>query len=253
MRNENHKKGPFEPLRGKSFKFRCHRALRCFNQCCADLNLLLTPYDVVRLKSRLNMTSDVFLARHTKTRMDKRSRFPSLFLKMSQSADKKCPFVTGKGCCIYDDRPGACRIYPLGRASMKVDREKETRENFFVVQEAHCLGFQEEKGWTAQEWMADQGVTEYNEMNDKWLEIVTSSKGLGLKGDIERKLQMFSMASYNVDKFRSFIFESRFFDLFSVTPEMKKRWVSDDVELLKLSVEWLKFSLFGERTMQLKG
>lgn len=251
--NENHKKGPFEPLREKGFKFRCHRALRCFNQCCADLNLLLTPYDVVRLKSRLNMTSDVFLTRYTETRMDKRSRFPSLFLKMGQSADKKCPFVTGKGCRIYDDRPGACRIYPLGRASMKVDREKETREGFFVVQEAHCLGFQEEKGWTAQEWMTDQGVTEYNEMNDKWLEIITSSKGLGLEGDIERKLQMFSMASYNVDKFRSFIFESRFFDLFFVTPEMKKRWVSDDVELLKLSVEWLKFSLFGERTMQLKG
>jgi len=43
------------------FRFRCHAALSCFNQCCHNLNLFLSPYDVVRLKNRLAIDSDQFI------------------------------------------------------------------------------------------------------------------------------------------------------------------------------------------------
>jgi uncharacterized protein len=241
----------FEPLTDHTFSFRCHRGMECFTRCCAALNLPLTPYDVLRLKNRLGLTSDEFLTAHTETRVDRYARFPSVLLKM-RAEDKKCPFVAPEGCNVYEDRPGACRIYPIGRASMKVDQEKEAREKFFVVREEHCLGFGEQRTWTVDEWTADQGLDEYNVMNDLWLEIISSPKSLGPEKDIPRKMQMFFMASYNLDKFRKFVFESRFLQLFDVDSKVIERLAKDDRELMRFSFTWLKFSLFGLNTIKVK-
>jgi hypothetical protein len=95
-------------------------------------------------------------------------------------------------------------------------------------------------------------VSEYNAVNDHWLEIITSSKGLGTEGGTKSKFQMFFMASYNLDKFRKFIFESRFFDLFKVPSDLKEKMASNDVVLMKFAFDWLKFSLYGDKTLQLK-
>jgi hypothetical protein len=184
--------------------------------------------------------------------MEDHARFPLITLKMDRDRNKRCPFVTPDGCSIYEDRPGACRIYPIGRAAMKVDQERDAREKFFVVDEAHCLGFKENRQWTIKEWMANEGVDEYNAMNDQWLEIITSSKGLGLEKDVPRKIRMFFMASYNLDRFREFILKSTFFEHFEVESAVKEELTYDDVELMKFSFDWLKFSLFGEKTIQMK-
>jgi hypothetical protein len=173
-------------------------------------------------------------------------------LKMDLDLNGRCPFVTPQGCTIYEDRPGACRIYPLGRAALRVDREKETREKFFIVDEEHCLGFCEDRKWTLEEWMASEGVDEYNTMNDQWLEIITSQKSLGNQEDIPRKIQMFYMASYNLDRFRKLIFETRFLDRFQVKAERIEAFATDDVPLMQFAFDWLKFSLFGEKTIEIK-
>lgn len=250
--DETKKQTPFKPIPEKTFKFSCYGEISCFTKCCADLNLVLTPYDILRLKKRLGISSDEFLNRYTETNLDKHLRFPMLTLQMNRDQNRTCPFVSTSGCELYEDRPGACRIYPLGRAALKVDKEKDTREKFFIVQEEHCLGFQEDMTWTVEEWMANEGVNEYNAMNDHWLEIISSPRSLGNKEEIPRKLQMFSMASYNLDKFRAFIFKSRFFDLFEVTRDLRERLNSDDEALMMFSFDWLKFSLFGEKTIQMK-
>jgi Fe-S-cluster containining protein len=250
--NETEIKTPFKPIPEQTFKFRCHKEISCFTRCCANLNLVLTPYDILRLKKRLDISSDEFLEKFTETNVDKHPRFPMMTLKMNMDQIGACPFVISKGCTIYEDRPGACRIYPLGRAAMKVDKEKDAREKFFIVQEEHCLGFEEERKWSVEEWMANEGVSEYNAMNDHWLEIISSPKSLGKKEEIPRKIQMFSMASYNLDKFRTFLFQSRFFSLFEVSNGLNDKLRSDDVALMLFSFDWLKFSLFGEKTLQMK-
>ena len=76
--------------------------------------------------------------------------------------------------------------------------------------------------------------------------------GLGPEKDVPRKTQMFYMASYNLDKFREFIFKSRFFDLFQVESDLKEKLDSDDVALMKFGFDWLKFSLFGDMTIQIR-
>lgn len=243
---------PFKYLQGNSFRFQCHKGIACFTKCCADLKLVLTPYDILRAKKRLKLRSHEFLDRHTDTSFDPGMRFPRVLLKMEDNEGKNCPFVTSEGCTIYEDRPGACRIYPIGRASLKADPKRAVKEKFFMVQEEHCLGFQEDREWTIKEWMAGEGLDEYNAMNDKWLEILTSPLSLGPKKDTERKLQMFYMASYNLDRFRDFIFKSGFFQLFDVDSDLKDALSSNDVELLLFALDWLKFSLFGQKTIKLK-
>ena len=249
---ETGKQTLFRPIVEKTFKFQCHKEIPCFTRCCASLNLVLTPYDILRLKNRLGISSDKFLDVYTLTNLDRHPRFPMMTLRMNPNEGKKCPFVTPNGCELYEDRPGACRIYPLGRAALKVDEEKEAREKFFIVQEDHCLGFMENREWSVAEWMTSEGVAEYNAMNDHWLEIVSSPRSLGKKEEIPRKIQMFSMASYNLDRFRTFIFKSRFFELFEVADDLKEKLVLDDEALMMFSFDWLKFSLFGEPTIPLK-
>lgn len=63
---------------------------------------------------------------------------------------------------------------------------------------------------------------------------------------------MFFMASYNLDRFREFVFKSKFFELFDVETDIKERLASDDVSLMKYAFDWLRFSLFGDKTMQVK-
>ena len=216
----------------------------CFNACCADLNLVLTPYDVLRLKNRLDLPSDRFLEEHAGIDEEK-GRFPVVRLKMTDAPGRPCPFVTSRGCSVYEDRPGACRIYPLGRGSASGGREL-----YFLVTEDHCRGFSESRNWRISEWLADQGLEEYNRHNDRFMEILTAKSSLGPAETVGRKIQMFLMVGYNLDRFRAFVFGSRFLERFRLDTERVRRMEQDDEPLLELGYDWLRFALYGEPTLE---
>ena len=152
-----------------------------------------------------------------------------------------------KGCAIYEDRPGACRLYPFGRgASVGLSGKEE--EFYFIVGESHCLGFQEEREWTVGEWIEDQGVRLYNEMNRPWIEVI-ANRNARVSGLTDQKLAMFHMASYNLDRFREFVFRTKFLKVFELTPEEGEKVAADEVELMKLAMRWLGFALCGLDTL----
>jgi len=242
----------FRPLKEESFHFACHRGISCFTECCARLRLILTPYDILRMKKKLGLTSDQFLSDYTETVIDRRHRFPLVKLKMNGDLAGDCPFVTSDGCSIYPDRPEACRLYPIGRASAMPEGATDSNNKFFMVVEPHCKGFREKQVWSLKEWLNHEGVEEYAAINDPWRGIVTSVRSLGPEAHIPQKHQMFFMASYNLDKFRNFIFKSRFLDRFEVDAVLKERLETDDVALMRFGFDWLRFSLFGEKTITTK-
>ena len=41
----------------------CHKGIACFNKCCQSIDIMLAPYDILRLKKRLGMCPAEFLAR----------------------------------------------------------------------------------------------------------------------------------------------------------------------------------------------
>ena len=240
---------PFQFLEKEAFTFACHPGVPCFTECCRDLRLILTPYDILRLKKRLGLSSGAFLDEYTDLKLGETNGFPAVFLKMGANERRTCPFVTSQGCQVYEDRPGACRIYPVGRGASKNEGQGPAREIFFVVRETHCLGFQEATDWTVEGWSKDQGLERYNYFNDLWMEIITHRGSLGAGEVIPKKMQMFAMASYNLDQFRDFVLGSRFLTLFELPEETVERIKTEDEELLGLDCQWLKFALFGEKTL----
>jgi Fe-S-cluster containining protein len=239
-------------LHTELFRFQCHPSIACFTECCARLRLILMPYDVLRLKHRLGLRSDLFLGQFTETEIDPHYRFALVKLKMDGHSARACPFLAKTGCTVYSDRPTACRLYPLGRAATCVKEDTDAKEKFFVVRESHCLGFETEREWTIQEWLSHEGIREYNAKNDLWLDIVTSDKSLGNQNDAAGKHQMFFMASYNLDLFRDFLFGTRFFEVFDVPHPLMHQLAEDDTALMIFGFQWLKFSLYGEPTMEIK-
>jgi len=235
---------------GDSFKFLCHKEITCFTQCCRDINIFLTPYDVLRMKNGLGITSGEFLREYTVSPFTKDQKLPVVILKMEDSPEKKCLFVCDGGCKIYEDRPWSCRMYPLGLASP--GEELQDMEKFyFLMDDPECLGFNEENTYTVESWLDDQGLNLYNEMGDHFKEI-TLHPYLKEKDLSPEKMEMFYMACYDLDRFRRFVTESNFLKYFEVEDDVKDKIMDDDIELLKFAFQWLKFSLFGEKTMKVK-
>ncbi|MHB1362068.1 MAG: YkgJ family cysteine cluster protein [Thermoleophilia bacterium] len=237
-------------------KFRCHKDIACFTRCCRNIDILLTPYDIVRMKQRLELSSKEVLTRYTRYEVDEKTTHPLLFLRMNDDEERNCPFVKPKeGCTIYSDRPAACRYYPVGQAThRRLDDDDKTPihdEWYVVVKEEHCQGFEEEKVWTIAEWREDQEAALYDDMNREW-------KNIMMKQDIpkdkidEKRQQMFYMASYDMDGFRRFVFESRFLEVAEIDPDSLEKMKGDDVELMKFGFDYLKY-LFGiSKTIRVK-
>ena len=82
---------------GETFRFRCHPGIGCFNRCCRNLNLFLYPYDVIRLRTRLGLTSDKFLDRHVDVVLRPGSHFPDVLLRMAENEEKTLPVSNSRG------------------------------------------------------------------------------------------------------------------------------------------------------------
>ena len=234
------------------FQFRCHPGVKCFNECCGDVNIFLTPYDIIRLKNRLGITSAEFLSKYTLSPFDKDLKYPVVLLKMEENEKKTCPFVADKGCSVYEDRPWSCRMYPLGLASPKEDKVTGNSDFYFLLQESVCQGFKEDRELTVKDWIKDQGIEEYNRIGEYFKDITLNDffqKGGNLPPE---KIEMFFMACYNIDTFRKFVFKSSFLDKFEVDDAVVEKIKSDDVEMMRFAFEWLRFAIFGEATMKLR-
>ena len=230
-----------------TFRFACHSGVACFTLCCHDADMYLYPYDIIRLKQRLGMTSEEFLIRHTITAIRDNPYFPNLMLKMSDRTGNPCTFLSKEGCSIYEDRPYSCRAYPLEPAYYG-DREDLFNIRCYVVCHHHCLGHREEPEWTARQWMEDQGMDGYNELNARWARIDTllRQNPFGEKGLESPALKMAYMASYNLDTFRRFVFESSFLSRFHVPPERLESVRNSETALLKLGFDWIRRFLYEQ-------
>jgi len=236
-----------------TFKFGCHPGISCFNICCSDVNIFLSPYDVLRLKERLGISSTEFLEKYTLLPVQRDMTTPVVLLKMNEDENRSCPFVTEEGCGIYTDRPWPCRMYPVGLATSKDSEDGWRGERFyFLLKEESCLGHQETREWTIQEWMDNQEVDAYDEWGEAYKEI-SLHKFFQEIGDLPpSKMEIFFNSTYNLDKFRAFVFGSSFLDRFDVDEEFVHEMKENDEALLRLGFHWIRFALFGEPTMKVR-
>jgi len=143
------------------FSFNCHPQVPCFTDCCRNLELALSPYDVLRLGNALALAPEAFLDRFAVVAMIPEEPLPQVMLAMNEEAGGRCPFVSDEGCRVYQDRPAACRNYPLGRG-ISAKAEGEIRERFVLLHEGHCRGFFEKAVHTPKGYLKNQGLAPYH-------------------------------------------------------------------------------------------
>jgi|YelNatPaOPRAMG01_1025707.scaffolds.fasta_scaffold78721_2 Fe-S-cluster containining protein len=251
-------KSPIKPAaRGESimpihgtFNFRCGPGVTCFTRCCGDVTIVLTPYDILRLKNRLGITSEEFIDRYTLPLTQSDSGLPVFILKMGDDPEKRCPFVHPQdGCRVYPERPWACRMFPLDCR----EGEEEGEEEFFITARSdECRGLLEDHPMTVEDWEKEQGLDVYKEVERLFNE-VTSARRVWGDHRLDGKVQnMVIMACYNTERFRSFVFESNFLKLFDIEPEEIEALKTDDLALLRLGFKWLQFGLLGRSTLPLR-
>lgn len=225
------------------FQFSCNPGVSCFTQCCQDVTIVLTPYDVLRLKNGLKISSGEFLDAYAMMIPKKGRLIPLVVLQMNEG-DKRCPFVSKEGCMVYNDRPWPCRMYPL-------DMNNDGTFSLITNSE-QCRGLEEKKTWKISDWLEDQEIDPYEEMNEYLSSLTIQLQSQPLDIDNPGIQQMTTMALYNLDKFREFVFQSSFLDRLEVEEEIIGKIKEDDHELLKFAFEWIKFGLFGKKVFWVK-
>ena len=235
------------------FKFSCNPGVSCYNRCCGDVNIFLSPYDVLRMKKRLGMNSTEFLDKYVMLPVQKDMQTPIVLLKMNDDENKTCPMLGEEGCTIYSDRPWPCRMYPLGLAASKDTPDGWRGDRFyFLLQEDVCKGFEEGKEWTVREWMDDQGIDDYDEWGEAFKELTLHSffENGGILSP--KRMHMMFTACYDLDKFRQFVLESTLLQRFEVDDDFVEEMRYNDEALLRFAFLWLRFSLFGDDTVRVK-
>ena len=226
-------------------RFHCDSQLSCFTKCCRDVNIFLSPYDILRLKKKLGMTSGDFLQEYTISLVPEASGFPVVLLKMEEGRNRACPFVTPQGCSVYEDRPWSCRMFPL-------DQGGRAGYFNFIAPPSLCLGMHQGTEQTVERYLESQNVALYDE-NEKLLGRIASNPRF-LKTAIQNTKirEMIRMALYDLDQFRKFVLESRFLHIFDVEKETSEKIATDDLELLKFALRWLEFGLVAGETLKMR-
>lgn len=237
----------------KTIQFRCRKGIACWNACCSNIDISLTPYDIVRLKHRLGISSGEFLLKYTLPYEMEQNGIAGVKLRPVESGTA-CQFMTPEGCGVYDDRPTACRYYPVALLSMRKQDEYTDTQSYALVKEEHCLGHNEPREITIDAYRREQGLEEYDELARGWRQLILKKKSSGpsVGKPSKRSLQLYFMVCYDLDTFRGFVTSEGFTELYDLPAEETSRILADDTALMQFGFRFLRQVLFGENSIALK-
>lgn len=235
-----------QPLQAEeSFNFGCGPELSCFTECCRSLDLVLTPYDVLRLRRRLGLDSATFLDQYAVVEEREEEALPVVYLAMVDDGRASCPFVSAAGCTVYQDRPAACRAYPLGRGLRRRNcGGGRVQELFVLVREEHCRGFAAGAKVTPAAWMADQGLEPYNQFSNALLDLLRHQRLQQGWQPTPAQREEYLETLYQLENFRRRVQAGEIVLPASAAaaapePEMKSESEIEDYELLLAAIAWL--------------
>ncbi len=231
------------------FTFHCHAALPCFNQCCRTPTIILSPYDLLRLKQALGVTSGALRERYTLQEIEPNSNLPLVLVDVHRSPEGGCPFLGAQGCTVYAHRPAACRLFPLTMGSRLTPAGVE--DHYFCRRLDYCRGFTGEVEWTVADWLANQGFAEYDQGRRAWIDILLKA------GSTERLVadaliqDLFATLVYDLDRFRRLVFDPVFLEAYELDAGALADLETDDLALLNFSYRFLPTLLSpeGARTL----
>lgn len=226
--------------RKEVFHFSCHPDIVCFTHCCRLLELNLMPYDVLRLRYATGLHSRELLSKYIIREQNPGEPFPRFYLTMVDDGRASCVFVNEKGCQVYGHRPAACRTYPLGRAVVR--RDDHLIEHFVLLKEQHCSGFAEQTPLTPIQYIEEQELQKYYELNDLLADILQHRSLREGYVPSAAQQELFELVLYDLDSFREQLpsFESEI----QATEYKLSLLNEDDEELLRFGIHLLTKRVF---------
>jgi uncharacterized protein len=237
----------------KEIQFQCKKGISCWNACCSNIDISLTPYDILRLKQHLKISSNEFLLHYTLPYEMEQSGIAGVKLRPIENGTA-CRFMKPEGCGVYEDRPTSCRYYPVALLSMRKQDEYTDTVSFALVKEDHCLGHNEPRTITIDAYREEQGVTEYDELARGWRQLILKKKSSGpsIGKPSKRSLQLYFMVCYDIDTFRGFVTSEGFGALYDIPADESAKILGNDTELMLFGFRFLRQVLFGENSIALK-
>ena len=226
----------------EAFSFSCHGGLSCFNSCCRDKRLPLLPYDMLRLRRGLELSSEQVLERFAVMEQDPASGWPALRLGLDPQG--RCPLVGPRGCTVYEHRPTCCRIYPLARA-VRQRPGGGVDEVFLRTEAPGCEGWAQPHLLTVERWMEQQGLAEYRQANNQLLSFLLHPRARRPMELDQRQIKGVILGLYNLDLFRQLAAQDSFAGRFGLKPDAVGQALASDEALLKLAQGWLTTQFFG--------
>jgi Fe-S-cluster containining protein len=133
----------------------------CDSNCCTkSAPIILNPYEISLICREIGMSYEDLL---DIVDTERAKGFPLVMLPR----DPSCYFWTGRGCRIYNARPLACRLYPLGRVF------EQGRSHIVLPELNVCAGLSSSSGTTVSDYLDDQDTAVLITMADRWIEFVT--------------------------------------------------------------------------------
>jgi Fe-S-cluster containining protein len=227
--------------------FRCYPGISCFNACCRMADVTLAPYDILRLKGRLGLSTTDFLAKHTVPFQMDADGTPGV--KLRTTDEGACLLLDGdKGCSVYEDRPTVCRYYPVALLNRHVAGETDTLQEYSLVREDHCKGHLEDRRISIGDYRAEQGCDTHDEYNREWYQLILKKRSAGptVGRPPQTSLNVFFLASYDLDTFRRFVLSDKFRATYDLPETFYAEVETDELALLKFGYRFLRQVLFAE-------
>lgn len=158
----------------------------CSSNCCTkSAPIILNPYEIAMICKASNISYEDLL---DIVDTDRAKGFPLVMLPR----DPACHFWTGKGCRIYQARPLACRLYPLGRVF-------DHGASHIVLPELNvCSGLNPSASMNVADYLRAQDTALFMTMADHWIEFVSHIEQLPL-ADAPVTSVAFHMLVYSPD------------------------------------------------------
>jgi hypothetical protein len=237
----------------KVIQFQCRKGIDCWNACCSNIDISLTPVDILRLSRRLDISTTEFLMQYTFPYELEPNGIAGVKFKPVENGSA-CQFMRPEGCDVYTDRPTACRYYPVALLSMRRSDEFTDRNAYALVKEPHCHGHNEPRQISIEDYRQEQGLVEYDELGRGWRQLVLKKKSSGptIGAPSKRSLQLWFMACYDLDRFRDFIASTAFNEVYDIPWDEMQKILSTDSELMLFAFRFLRQTMFGEESIKMK-
>lgn len=140
----------------------------CPSTCCKNgPPVVLNPYEIARICAADGISYEDLLDIVETERSD---GFPLVLLLR----DPVCHFWTETGCSVYEGRPLACRLFPLGRVF------ESGASHLVLPDQNRCSGLMPDPTGTVAGYLQDQDTGTFMAMADEWIEFVSDMERLPL-------------------------------------------------------------------------